>query len=122
MRQLETLDAYRLARQLAITLYSVANAPPLMRHRSLADQVRRAAISIPANISEGYALATRAQWIRHLRIALGSAAELRTHIQIMQGLVLVPEDTGRDCLAETERLISLIVGLLKGAGARPDPR
>src|SRR2546422_7737778 len=58
--------------------YRLTLEPPLSRHYSLSDQIRRAAPSIPANIAEGYGLATRPQFVRCLRIALGSANELRT--------------------------------------------
>ena len=45
------------------------------RSRALFDQLRRAAISVEANLVEGYALGTPLQFRRHLRIAIGSAAE-----------------------------------------------
>ena len=45
------------------------------KSRSLFDQLKRAAISVEANIVEGYALGTPALFKRHLRIAFGSAAE-----------------------------------------------
>jgi four helix bundle protein len=118
MRQLESLDAFRVARGISSATYRLTSAAVLRSHPSLVDQIRRAAISIPANIAEGYALGTRPQWIRHLRIALGSTAELRSHIQVALDLGLVPPACGTDSLEEIDRLISLLVGLLKGAGAR----
>src|SRR5207249_12295822 len=48
-------------------------------HFGLSDQIRRASASIPANIAEGYAMGTTPQFIKFLRIALGSATELATH-------------------------------------------
>jgi four helix bundle protein len=48
------------------------------RSRALFDQIKRAAISVEANIVEGYALGTQGLCRRHLRIAFGSAAEAET--------------------------------------------
>ena len=45
------------------------------RSRALFDQLKRAAISVEANIAEGYALGTVPLYKRHIRIAVGSAAE-----------------------------------------------
>src|SRR5207302_6137363 len=58
MRRLESLEAWRAARQLAAMAYRLTLEPPLSRHFSLADQIRRAAPSVAANVAEGYGLAT----------------------------------------------------------------
>src|SRR6266576_5986207 len=68
MRQLQQLDAWRVAQELAETAYRLTMTSPLDR--------------IPANMAEGYALSTTEQFIRCLRISLGSAAELRTHLDL----------------------------------------
>src|SRR5438132_857986 len=88
MRQLEQLDAWRVAQELAETAYRLTMTSPLDRHFGLMDQIRRAAASIPANMAEGYALSTTEQFIRCLRISLGSAAELRTHLDLVRRLEL----------------------------------
>ena len=51
------------------------------RSRALFDQLRRAALSVEANVVEGYALGTPLQFRRHLRIALGSAAEAESFVR-----------------------------------------
>jgi four helix bundle protein len=88
VRKLESLQAWTCGREIARTAYRLTLNPPLSRHFSLADQIRRAAAAIPANIAEGYALGTTAQFIRFLRIALGSATELRTHLELVRDLGL----------------------------------
>src|SRR5256884_9788942 len=97
MRRLESLEAWRAARQLAALAYRLTLEPPLSRHFPLVDQIRRAAPSVPANVAEGYGLATRPQFVRCLRIALGSAMELRTHLELVQELELSaqPEPVAR---------------------------
>ena len=48
----------------------------------MASQMQRAAVSIPANIAEGYGRLHRGDYVRHLSIACGSLGELETHITI----------------------------------------
>jgi four helix bundle protein len=113
MKQLESLDAYRTAQELATKAYGLTLTPTLRTHFALIDQIRRAAISVPANIAEGYALATTPQFIRCLRISLGSAAELRSHLDITKRLGLADSRDVDSTIALTMRVIAILVGLLK---------
>src|SRR5439155_614441 len=58
MRNLESFDAWKLGQDLATLAYQLTLSPKLDRHFALKDQVRRAALSIPGNIAEGYAWGT----------------------------------------------------------------
>jgi four helix bundle protein len=89
MQKLASLEAWNQGRRLARVAYRLTLEGKLARHFGLADQIRRAAAAIPANIAEGYALATTPQFIRCLRIALGSATELHTHLELARDMELV---------------------------------
>ncbi len=117
MRKLASLEAWRVARKVSRDTYRITLEEPLRRHFALVDQLRRAALSIPANVAEGYALGTRSQLVRCLRIALGSATELACHLEMAQELKLIP-DAASGLLADCDRLIGLLIGLLKRLGAR----
>jgi four helix bundle protein len=119
MKQLQTLDAWRVSRDLAIEAYRVTLRTPLAKHWGLADQVRRCAVSIPSNVAEGYALGTKPQLVRGVRIALASAAELRTQLDISHELNLIGHDDAAALLAKCDRAIALMVGFLRKLGARP---
>ena len=118
MRKLESLVTWKVANQVATAAYRMTMAKPIERHYALADQIRRASLSIPANMAEGYALSTRSQLIRCLRIALGSACELKCHLVRALDLELVRKNDTLDTLNESDRLVGLLVGLLKSLGAQ----
>ena len=113
MKQLESLHAYKAAQDLAASAYGLTMLAPLSKHFALCDQIRRSSLSIPANIAEGYALATTMQFVRCLRISLGSAAELRSHLDITRRLKLIPAASIDDSIALTTRVIAMLVGLLR---------
>jgi len=117
-----------MARKTAKTTYRVTLDPRLKSHYALVDQIRRAAISVPANIAEGYALGTTSQWVRLNRIALGSAVELKTHLELLRDLGLVDRAELDPVVADATQVIALLVGLLRrlgaqtpGANASPSP-
>ncbi len=121
MYGLEKLEAWRLGKDVAIRTYRLTQCGPLRQHFKLADQIARAAVSIPANIAEGHALGTRAQFVKGLRIAFGSCQELRTHFEVGLGVsAIMDTEATRALLADIRRLNGLLVGLLKRYGASPD--
>jgi four helix bundle protein len=122
MRQLESLDAWRTAQELAEAAYRLTMTSPLDRHFALIDQIRRAALSIPANMAEGYALSTTEQFIRCLRISLGSAAELRAHLDLVRRLKLAEGEATAQAIGLCTKAISLVVGLLRKLGQRSRTR
>ena len=67
-------------------VYKVTRAFPRSEVFALASQMQRAAVSVPANIAEGQARGYRAEYAHHLAVALGSLAELLTHIEIARRL------------------------------------
>jgi four helix bundle protein len=118
MKQLETLEAWKCAQQLARDAYKLTLKPPLSRHFGMADQIRRAATSTPANIAEGYALGTTAQFIRCLRISLGSTAELLSHLRIASELHLIEKAEADAIINLCERTLRLLIGLLRSLEGR----
>ncbi len=75
MRSYRTLIAWKHAHESLLLCLRTTDAAYHPRAKNLFDQLRRATISIEANIVEGYALNTPGLCRRHLRIAIGSAAE-----------------------------------------------
>lgn len=75
MFKYRTLEAWKRAHAAVLDVLRTTDRPHHPRTRTLFDQLRRAVISVEANVVEGYALGTAGRYQRHLRIAFGSAAE-----------------------------------------------
>jgi four helix bundle protein len=118
MRKLDSLEAWNCGRQVSRSAYKLTLQAPLSRHFGLSDQIRRASASIPANIAEGYAMGTTPQFIRFLRISLGSATELSTHLELAKDLELAAHDQVEEALQLCNREIGLLIGLVFSLGRR----
>ncbi len=118
MAKLEDWRVWKSAVALAGRAYRVTMRDPLCRHFCLSDQIRRAAISIPANIAEGYGLGTRKQLVRTLRIAFGSALELKTHLAVLGTLDLADERELAGLQNDCQAVIRMLVKFLKSAGGK----
>ena len=76
------LAVWQVSMELVEEVYTLCIQLPRFERSALADQLRRAAVSIPSNISEGYARFNPKEFLRFLRIAQGSAAEVQTQLLI----------------------------------------
>lgn len=110
-----SLVAWQRAHEALLLALMKTDAEYHPRSRALFDQLRRAAISVEANIVEGYALGTPPQFRRHLRIAMGSAAEAECLTRAAGELRYLPEDVVR----ELERLLGRTMAALHGLLHRP---
>ncbi|HEU4936974.1 MAG TPA: four helix bundle protein [Vicinamibacterales bacterium] len=75
------LEAWQSAMDLLLRIYEIASQLPHVERFELASQMRRAAVSVPSNIAEGQAYGPSARYLHHVRVALGSLAELDTHLE-----------------------------------------
>ena len=72
--------------ELVVEIYRLTESFPKTEVYGLTNQMRRAAVSIPSNIAEGYARKHRQEYIQFMRVAFGSGAELETQITIAKKL------------------------------------
>jgi len=82
MKSHNDLKVYQEAMDLVTEIYRITNSFPELEKFGLTSQMRRSAISIPSNSSEGAARESKKEFKRFLYISLGSAAELETQIEI----------------------------------------
>lgn len=86
IRSYRDLIVWREAMDLAVACHRLVDGFPRVEKYGLALQVRRAAVSVPANIAEGRSRIGTREFARFLSIARGSLAELETHILLAQRL------------------------------------
>ena len=85
------LDAWRLSDDLAVEVFQISRSLP-RDLRWLASQIARAATSVPANISEGYARTSKKEFHHYLSIARGSLAEVEYFLHSMHRTELIDTD------------------------------
>lgn len=75
----------------ACAAYRLTSSYPQSERFGLVSQIRRAAVSVPANIAEGYGRSTRGEYLNHVSNAAGSANELETLCILSRLLRIAPE-------------------------------
>ncbi len=80
----EELPVWQAGSELALRIFTQGEKPPLRRHRSLRDQIERAALSVSNNIAEGFERGTTQELLTFLYIARGSAGEVRWMLCVME--------------------------------------
>jgi len=86
LKDYKELKVWQRSYQLCLDIYKITKEFPKEEQYSLTSQIRRAAVSVPSNIAEGYGRKTTADYIRFLYIAYGSNCELETQILLSGGL------------------------------------
>ena len=82
VRSFRDLDVWKLGKNLVVQVYEVTAGFPKTELFGLTAQMRRAAISVPSNVAEGFNRRYPREFKRFLNVALGSCAELETQIEL----------------------------------------
>ncbi|WP_112529569.1 MULTISPECIES: four helix bundle protein [unclassified Phyllobacterium] len=96
------LKVWQSAMFLAECCYGATKSFPKEEVYGLTAQMRRAAISIAANIAEGYGRENRGSFVQFLRIAQGSLKELETHILLSRRVGFLGQNEEVDLLSQCE--------------------
>ena len=104
------LDTWQLAMTLVERIYQVTTKFPSEERYGLTSQVRRAAVSIPFNVAEGFCRRKTKPYAQHVGIALGSQGELETCLELaVRRKFLAPAD-----YAQLEAMLTSVGSLLSG--------
>ena len=106
----EELEVWRRSCRLAV---DITPALSVTKQFALRDQMVRAAISVPSNIAEGAERDSRRDFIRFLRIAKGSAAELRTQSYIASRLDVLNQADDERLIREIKETSAMLQGLIR---------
>jgi four helix bundle protein len=112
----KNLDAWKKSFDLVIELYRVTRQFPAEEKFGLTSQIRRAAVSVPANIAEGAGRKSPKEFVNFLSIALGSIAELDTLLLLCLKLDFLPEKETEFLTNELNVIGKLVYGLMKKLG------
>lgn len=107
--------------ELSKRVYLITNQFPKSEIYGLVSQIRRAAVSIPSNIAEGYTRNHRQEYIQFLRIAFASGAELETQLLLAKELQFINtiEFTDLDgLLTEIMKMLNKLISSL----SNPNPQ
>ena len=91
MADYRRLDVWNAGRRVAVLAYRTTTSLPAEEKFGLTSQIRRAAVSIPANVAEGAGRGSDRDFARFVRIAIGSANELDTLLTLSVDLGLLEE-------------------------------
>ena len=114
------LVVWQKSRSLATEAYRICMTPSFERHRGLADQIMRSAVSIPSNIAEGDERGTNKDALRFLLVARGSLAELETQLGIAEAIGVIPQTTAARIAIQVDEVARLLGGTIKMRKAREE--
>jgi len=111
LKNYRDLDAWQLAMTLVETTYQVTRMLPDTERYGLVSQMQRSAVSIPSNIAEGQGRGTAKFGLWFLRVAIGSAAELDTQVELARRLKFVSTEATRELDEQLERVRQMLYGM-----------
>ena len=113
IRNFRDLNVWQLGKKLVIDTYKITQDLPREEDYGLISQMRRAAISIPSNIAEGFNRFHNREYRQFLYIALGSCAELETQIEIAFALKYLGETPKNELLEAVDHETRMLRNLIK---------
>jgi len=111
MLQFRNLIVWQKGMDLAERVYAVTERFPRSEMYGLTSQLRRASVSIPSNIAEGKAIGGQS-YPRHVKIALGSEAELQTQTELARRLKILNEREAVELTEHASEVGRMLVALL----------
>lgn len=121
MQNYQDLRVWQLATTIAKEPYQATAAFPVEERFKLRAQIRSAATSVPANIAEGRGRGRDGEFAYFLRIALGSATELESHLFVARNLGFIAPEAYRPLAKKVVELKRMLWKLLKAIRAPDSP-
>jgi len=110
VKHFNELDCWKKARELVRLIYSLTSKSQFSKDYGLRDQIQRAAVSIMANIAEGFGTKSNQEFVRYLSIAIRSAFEVQSHLYVALDVVYINQDE----FDKTDSLVNDCINLCKG--------
>ena len=113
IRSFRDLRIWQLGMKIVEVIYQITDKLPETEKYALVSQMKRSAISLPANIAEGFRRRSNKEYKQFLHIALGSAAELETFIDLCRKLYGLNGVVTGDLFSLLDQFQSMTVTLIK---------
>ena len=120
IRTYRNLDVWQRAIELVESVYLLTAKFPPTEKFGLTSQIQRAAVSIAANIAEGYGRSHRGDYLHHLSISRGSLMEVETHLTLAARLKLVSRQDVIAAWKLSQQVGQMLTKLI--AALRPETR
>lgn len=122
LRNYKDLQVWQKAYQLCLKVYKATRDFPKYELYGITAQMRRAGVSIPSNIAEGYGRKTTKEYVQSLYIAYGSLCELETQVLLSGDLEYSSKDKNDILLSEigsVERMLKALIKSLENRHLTP---
>jgi four helix bundle protein len=113
MRDFRDLKVWEKAHRLTLAAYKATSTFPQHVLSGLTSQLRRASVSIPANIAEGCGRSGSPELARFLRIAFGSASELEYHIILSADLCYLSKSNSEHLIKQVTEVKRMLTSLIQ---------
>jgi four helix bundle protein len=119
VERFEDLRIWQASREIVSSVYRITAVGNFSRDFSLRDQIRRAAVSVPSNIAEGFSRHSNKEFIQYLFIAKGSAAEVQSQLYVALDQEYILQEQFDEIYRQLEivaKQISRFITYLRDAG------
>ena len=118
LRSYRDLLVWQKALDLAVLVYRLSEKFPKSEIYGLTSQVRRASVSVPSNIAEGYGRGSRKEYLQFLSVAQGSLKELETQVILAERLHYANQEEANRLLSVSETVGKMLGGLMRSLRTR----
>ncbi|MBO8129864.1 MAG: four helix bundle protein [Peptococcaceae bacterium] len=122
IEKFEDIQAWQFARELTRAIYKATSQKEFNRDYGLRDQIQRAAVSIMANIAEGFDSQSNQAFLQFLTYAVRSATEVQSHLYVALDQGYITKATFNDLYQQAQKVKSVICGLIRYLRSNPRKR
>jgi four helix bundle protein len=109
--RLEEIQAWQKARQVTRMIYQVTAGGEFARDYGLRDQIRRASVSVMANIAEGFGRRSDKEFANFLNVSHGSVSEVQSHLYVALDLSYVEQSVFNELYSLLEEISRMTLAL-----------
>lgn len=113
IKDFRDLNVWNIGMDITVEIYQFTKNFPEYELYGISSQMRKAAVSIPSNIAEGFARSHNKEYRQFLYISLGSCAELETQVEIARRLKYLSENSCKHLIETLQQLGRMLTSLIK---------